>query len=119
VDFFDFNGRTGQVLSKTLRKGVLSDDDVMSIEEKDYGVLTEFIEASSQERDELLQKLFLTVPCVSVTILYSYTEDGYLTLTMNSPTYHQLLEAITGVSSCGFNGEVTVDGDRRQGYVVV
>lgn len=110
--------RQRQVLSTTLDTSKLSIEDLTEISEEEYEDLGEFFEASDEERAELLQKTYLSVPCRKVIILHSHTEEaGFASFSLNSPTYHQIMEALMAASSCGFNGDVLVHGDSSVGYV--
>jgi hypothetical protein len=109
-----------QVLSETLDTSKLSIEDFTEISEEEFEGLEDFFETSDDERGELLQKTFLSVPCQKVTILHSYTEEGgFLRFTLNQPTYHQIMEALMSASICGFDGDVLVHGNATHGVIEV
>lgn len=116
--YLSFGVKTQVLLEKLEPERVFSEGWEKSLSEENRKVFNELLIASPKERIDLLQNEFGKIPCEKVTLLHSYIEDcGYISLTLNFPTYYQILEALISIS--GFNGNVTVEGDHKQGYLLI
>ncbi len=122
VDFIPspIKGKELQVLETTLDTSKLTVEDITDISEEDCKNLEDLFSVDGNEWDSMLHEKFLSVPCEKVTIFHSYVKDaGFLSFTLNRPTYHQIMESLLAVASCGFNGDVEVYGDSAHGFVEI